>query len=796
MASASQFHLKVQRIEQTCLFELTWKQGLRLSTTVGYPAGLSRLFQDWQRLYIEFYNKPDISLADSASESSLRGRVANHGVLNTAQTDWHAQLVQAEVKLLYEFHQWLRRKELYEIRKKLEHSNQLIDLFLTCTPIELARLPWEAWELSTEFKVRIARSPATIQTEPVKLDRIRRTRPRILAIIGGFEFQVDRAAVRSLSRLAEVQFVGWQPGQSIEQVKIQIAEAIADDRGWDVLFFAGHSNETQMTGGELAIAPHTAIQIREIAPQLAIAQSKGLQFALFNSCKGLQIAESLIELGLSQVAVMREPIHNRVAQEFLIQFFQGLAIHKDVHESLIEACQWLKSENSLTYPSAFLVPSLFRHPESELFRIEQSGWRQWWKLVQPSRYESIGLTLLMVLSLSLPFQSWLLQRRVLIQAFYRQLVQPAAASAPPVLLVQIDDESIQKANIADHRPMDRAYIAQLVDRLTTLNANVIGIDYLLDYPQPNNDRQLAASIQRAMQQGTKFVFATTQDNNGNWIKLINDIEQSKNLKGDIGYWGSGKYAVLLSPDQTQFLPFFYLLTKLYQSKVDQTSFNLPTSQSSSMFKPCSSDSRLCPYAITYFSYAIHQLWLHPIVDYSIPPDQVYDRIPAWVLLQPSTRLNYLSEQIAIISPGGYADAGIKPGEDNFTPPVAMQYWYQLENPTNPSRLMTGGELHAYLIYHALNQRFVIPIPDLWMVGLVAIAAKGITLIIQRQISRSSRKALWQRQQLGLWLAGGTVLYTAFSLQLYASSLAVLLPIGLPSAVLWMYVLPLLIKRRN
>lgn len=86
--------------------------------------------------------------------------------------------------------------------------------------------------------------------------------------------------------------------------------------------------------------------------------------------------------------------------------------------------------------------------------------------------------------------------------------------------------------------------------------------------------------------------------------------------------------------------------------------------------------------------------------------------------------------------------------------------------------MTGGELHAYLIHQTLNQRFVVPIPDVWMMGLVAIAAKATTLLIQ------PLKTSEQRQQLGIWLAGTTVLYAAISLQLYASSLAVLLPIAL------------------
>jgi hypothetical protein len=51
-----------------------------------------------------------------------------------------------------------------------------------------------------------------------------------------------------------VQFVGWQPGKTSTELKTQICEALTDAKGWDVLFFAGHSNETAITGGELAIA--------------------------------------------------------------------------------------------------------------------------------------------------------------------------------------------------------------------------------------------------------------------------------------------------------------------------------------------------------------------------------------------------------------------------------------------------------------------------------------------------------------------------------------------------------------
>ncbi len=260
------------------------------------------LYQKWRKAYLNFY------------KTSLRAKVPKpkneQGKIRLPQ-DWHRQLVQAEAQLLSEFHRWLRREELYEIRAKIasegknKTDNAPISLFLTCSS-ELSRLPWETWELGAEFgcSVAIARSPVNI-TNPTKTPPKCRRKPRILAILGddtGLDLKGDRKSLNSLKQLAEIELVTWQPQQPAAEIKQQIQQALTDERGWEVLFFAGHSNETTITGGELAIAPNIALSVSEIAPQLKAAKTKGLQFALFNSCSGLSIANSLIDLGLSQVA--------------------------------------------------------------------------------------------------------------------------------------------------------------------------------------------------------------------------------------------------------------------------------------------------------------------------------------------------------------------------------------------------------------------------------------------------------------------------------------------------------------
>ena len=179
------FSLKVQKVEQICLFELSWGQGQRLAAQVDYPIVLTQIYQDWKKAYLNFYQSGE-----------MRGKAVGGGVAELS-VDWHAELVKAESRLTYEFNSWLRSAELYEIRAQLnqEGSNlnqaQAIKVFLTCTPIELDRFPWEAWE--SAGKIQIIRSPQKISAPNHSLQQKGRT--RILTILGddtGLDFQTER----------------------------------------------------------------------------------------------------------------------------------------------------------------------------------------------------------------------------------------------------------------------------------------------------------------------------------------------------------------------------------------------------------------------------------------------------------------------------------------------------------------------------------------------------------------------------------------------------------------------------
>lgn len=793
------FHLKVTQIESVCHFELRG-EGHTIAVNLNYSLSLTNNYEQWQKAYVNYYRW-------------LRGQRVKTGK-GITPIDRHKELVNAEMQLLNEFHRWLLSPDLVNIRGEIakaaskgqESSKHFCEVFLTCTPIELARLPWETWEIGKDLgipeKIRFARIPATIENEPVRpLHR----KARILAILGdetGLDFEADKQAVRSLNQIAQVRFVGWNGKNSLDAqaLRIEIFQAINDERGWDVLFFAGHSNEAALTGGELSIAPNVSLSVREIEEALKQAKQRGLQFAIFNSCNGINIAESLINLGISQVIVMREPIHNQVAQEFLIQFLKSLAQYKDVQEAMLDASQFLKQqEQRFSYPGAYLVPCLFRHPDAKLFCIKPFGL---WSIVKrwlPTPKEARTSGALLFLSLLAPVQSLLLEPRILLQAVYRQVtLQVPSQVEAKVLLVRIDSNSLNADNIKHERPIDYSYLAKLVQKLSESNAKLIGIDYILDevekQEKPQNTQRLHRSIRDAIvNKKTLFVFGSEKDEDsqkGSVSKEIASLNWS--MQGDIYLlpW----YVELPSYKCSDICPFSYILAFAYsrQNQKSPPSIPQPNLQSQSDFRFSVINQKNSPDKQVTFLRRLHMYPIsnfvqsfHPIIDFSIPPQVAYNTVSACELLG-SCRSNgnipkNLEQQVVIIAPGGYKEAGLdEEKKDNYTTPLAIAFWGRekgLRNWLN-GNTFTGGEAHAYTVHHLLTRHLVIPIPDFLMILLFSLLGKGMTLIL---LDNPGKK-----QQLLIGLGGATAVYTIVSLQIYISA-AVLSPWFLPSVALWNYV---------
>ncbi|HEY9647862.1 MAG TPA: CHASE2 domain-containing protein, partial [Chroococcidiopsis sp.] len=179
----------------------------------------------------------------------------------------------------------------------------------------------------------------------------------------------------------------------------------------------------------------------------------------------------------------------------------------------------------------------------------------------------------------------------------------------------------------------------------------------------------------------------------------------------------------------------------------------------------------------------------------LPADLAYDRIPAWQLLQPNPpALPHVANQVVIIAPGGYGEAGVSGSTDYFPMPAAMRYWRDRRLPdTMP--IYTGAEAHAYMVHHLLRQRLVIPVPDLWMVAIAALLGKvAVTTVVQTRRQEATQRRRHHRRITAV-MGGSTLVYGLASLQLYVTS-GILLPVVLPVVMVWVYLLPSLRSKSN
>ncbi len=86
---------------------------------------------------------------------------------------------------------------------------------------------------------------------------------------------------------------------------------------------------------------------------------RGLQLAVFNSCDALRLAQELADLHIPQMIVMREPVPDKVAQEFLKYFLTAFSNSKSFYSSVREARERLEALE-YEFPYATWLPVLFQ----------------------------------------------------------------------------------------------------------------------------------------------------------------------------------------------------------------------------------------------------------------------------------------------------------------------------------------------------------------------------------------------------------------------------------------------------
>ena len=254
--------------------------------------------------------------------------------------------------------EWIDRSDLGELREELLHTvnrNDSVSFIIQTDNKELQRLPWELWRL---LKNRYHQAEVAISSRSTSPKGGLRSSVKILVILGSDEkidIQTDWNILRE--KLPNDELVLLEKPSADEFRKTLI------NQPWDIIFFAGHSS-THADGNDARIwlNHQEYLSPQQLKTSLEKAVTNGLKLAIFNSCDGLGLARQLETLQIPHIIVMREPVHDEVAQKFLNGFLTSFAEGVSLHEAVREARDQLRLiENSS--PNASWLPVIFQNPE-------------------------------------------------------------------------------------------------------------------------------------------------------------------------------------------------------------------------------------------------------------------------------------------------------------------------------------------------------------------------------------------------------------------------------------------------
>ncbi|GBE91187.1 CHASE2 domain-containing protein [Nostoc cycadae] len=250
------------------------------------------------------------------------------------------------------FNTWLRTEEFRPLREKwLEKllPTDEVRVILQTDNSQLQRLPWHLWELLDRYpKAEIAIASHTY--EHIFQPRTHNSKVKILAVVGdsqGIDTQADLAILQQCKN-AELTFL-------VEPQRQQLTDYLWGEN-WDILFFAGHSSsqENDVTG-RIYLNKTDSLSMSELRYALKQAIERGLHLAIFNSCDGLGLARELADLQIPQMVIMREPVPDQVAQEFLKYFLTSYAEGETLYQAVRQARERLQGLED-KFPCATWLP--------------------------------------------------------------------------------------------------------------------------------------------------------------------------------------------------------------------------------------------------------------------------------------------------------------------------------------------------------------------------------------------------------------------------------------------------------
>ncbi|MEY3869096.1 MAG: hypothetical protein RLZZ338_2987, partial [Cyanobacteriota bacterium] len=303
------------------------------------------VYHHWQSQYNRF-------MEEHKKLSRMQKKPAS--VTNASELNLNQLSEQLEEKL----NKWLNSEQFLPIdrilRERFNRSDE-IQVIIQSENIDVRRLPWHLWDFLKPYrKAEIALS-SPVYDRNLKTS-VTRNQIRILSILGddkGIDIEKDRQLLTQFDP---------QAAFLVKPNRQELDAQLWSEQGWDILCFSGHSSsEMDGSNGYISINDTEKITIPELKNALTTAIERGLQIAIFNSCDGLGLANQLAALHIPQIIVMREPVPDRVAQEFLKHFLTAFASGKSFYLSVREAREKLQSLEKY-FPCASWLPVICQNP--------------------------------------------------------------------------------------------------------------------------------------------------------------------------------------------------------------------------------------------------------------------------------------------------------------------------------------------------------------------------------------------------------------------------------------------------
>ncbi|MCC3410781.1 MULTISPECIES: CHASE2 domain-containing protein [unclassified Microcoleus] len=392
-------------------------------------------------------------------------------------------------QLSLQINSWLDSEPFRKLKDTLLvqlNPSDTVRFLIKTDDIVLRRLPWYCWNIFNGYpKAEIALSATAYKKPPLANINGSRNCVKILAILGNSEninIEQDCKLLEGLPS-AEVTFL-------VEPNRRKICQELWENN-WDILFFAGHSDsDASGRSGKFYINKTESLTVEELKQGFKLAVNHGLQLAILNSCDGLGIARQFEDLGIPQTIVMREPVCDRVAQDFLKYFLASFCSGESLYVSVRLARQRL-AECESEIPAADWLPVICQNPAAN-----PPTWQELANKPAPfpwRRRLQIGLLAIAISAVSVTgmrslgwLQIWELQ------AFDQLMrLRPAESSDSRLLLVEATETDIEKYGF----PLPDGTIAQAVANLAQYRPQTIALDIFRPRPSGVGYAALAASFQ-------------------------------------------------------------------------------------------------------------------------------------------------------------------------------------------------------------------------------------------------------------------------------------------------------------